>query len=312
MILCPDCRDTFEFSLGYCDKCHWTLDSDDGINVLLSNSDKKSAMFSSYKDNYDRIGNDDLAERIQPEIYLKNQAKKLFSYCDNIKDKDVCEVGVGSGGLVQHLATAGCRSVLGIDICMSYLERLKKRYQGKDNIEFTMANAENLPFYNQFDTIVASDVLEHVLNVGNFLFGVNHALRTGGKFVVRVPLNEDINVYSKFCDCQYDYVHLRNFNKQTLNTLLKSVGFKIQKINYDGYLLYNTREYLKKYDKIYTYYEKKLRSYYKKDCSESAINNTIGRLLMKPFEMIAVCVKEKEACWKDGAIRLLDKNEATL
>jgi SAM-dependent methyltransferase len=99
-----------------------------------------------------------------------------------------------------------------------------------------MANAEALPFAEHFDVIVATDVLEHVLNVGSFLYSLNRALRSGGRLYVRVPYRENLLSYSPHLGCPYRFVHLRTYDRPLLRQALEEAGFVVERLWHDGYL----------------------------------------------------------------------------
>lgn len=120
-----------------------------------------------------------------------------------------------------------------VDISLNYLSELGKN----SSLELIAADAENLPFKNHFDFIVSTDVLEHVLNPGNFMYSLNEALKPEGTVVVRVPIDEDLLIYSSFLGCQYDIVHLRSFNKSLLRQVFKNSGFSVKEIKLSGHSL---------------------------------------------------------------------------
>jgi SAM-dependent methyltransferase len=110
-----------------------------------------------------------------------------------------------------------------------------------------LADAEYLPFKEEFDIIVSSDVIEHVLNVGSFLDCVYHALKPGGRFIVRTPYKENImgkSAHRK--SAPQELGHLRNFNKSLLKMILEDAQFKVKKIRYDGSRLGNIYRWVEK------------------------------------------------------------------
>jgi hypothetical protein len=69
-----------------------------------------------------------------------------------------------------------------------------------------LTNAGDLPFAEAFDIVTATDIMEHVLNVGSFISSLNGALVVGGDAYVRVPYPEDLLPYSPHLDCEYRFV----------------------------------------------------------------------------------------------------------
>jgi 2-polyprenyl-3-methyl-5-hydroxy-6-metoxy-1,4-benzoquinol methylase len=292
MMICPDCYKALDLSVGTCNSCSWNFNIEDEIPVCLSTKDKEDEMFKKYLDNYNEISLDDLEETIQNEVYLKSQNDKLFSYLPSLQGLNVCEVGIGKGNLLANMLKEKPAKLVGIDISRPYLEAIKKKSTG--NLELIIANAENIPFENEFDVIVAADILEHVFNVGDFLASVNRALKPSGRFIVKTPHNEDINGYSKLRGCKYNFVHLRNFNKKTLTTVLKGAGFEPHKVIYDGFYPDRIRNQIKKFSFLHQrcnkYFEKNFESIH----HVNKINNFIGNVLMDPIEITAVSIKKMD------------------
>src|SRR3954447_18554164 len=163
MLLCPDCRAGLPgLEVDSCPSCGWHLRrAGAGVPVMLSTADQTSSLFAAYTANYERIANDDLMESIQPAEFLDVQADRLQHHIGDVSGRRVCDVGIGQGLLFERLRHAQPMSLTGIDIAPPYLERFSEWH----DVELVVANAENLPFREEFDVIVAADVLEHVLGV---------------------------------------------------------------------------------------------------------------------------------------------------
>jgi len=292
MMICPDChKELEENSLG-CQACEWKGKIQDGIPIYLSSLDSNDEMFKRYLSNYEEISEDDLEESIQDHDYLRVQNEKLFSYIPPVNDLNVCEIGVGKGLLLQHLLKEKPKKLVGVDISIPYLKTIKHM---SENIELVVANAENIPYENEFDVIIAADIIEHVFNVGDFLYCVNRALKPGGCFIVKTPNNEDINIYSRIRGCKYNFVHLRNFSKKTLKTVLMGAGFQVDKIIYDGFYAYRKRSYIKNRPFLNTRYDNYFSKKYVNVHEVNKINNHIGRLLMNPIEITMLSRKPLES-----------------
>ena len=208
--------------------------------VLLSTRDRSSELFGRYLANYDEIASDDLESAIQLERVQRSFNDRLFGYVGDVRGKRVCDVGVGKGMLFEMLRGGEPARLVGVDISMPYLTR----FVGNGDASLVVANAENLPFREEFDLVVAADVLEHVLNVGDFLMSVRESLVPGGTFVVRVPYLDNMLQYARLNGCQYDMVHLRNFTRSNLLDLLTQSGFAVDHLRYDGFNRYRARRWI--------------------------------------------------------------------
>ena len=143
----------------------------------------------------------------------------------------MCDVGIGKGILFEKLRRGGVASLVGVDVSAPYL----LRFAGLEDVRIVLANAENLPFRDSFDLVIATDIAEHVLNVGDLMISVREALAPGGRFVVRVPYKDNMLQYARLNGCDYDMVHLRNFAEDNLKHLLTQSGFVVEHLHYDGF-----------------------------------------------------------------------------
>jgi SAM-dependent methyltransferase len=255
--------------------------------MLLSTADQTSKLFRDYLSNYDEIAEDDLAESIQGEDYLRIQNERLFGYLGDVRGLDVCDLGIGQGLMLDHLARAGAASVTGIDIALPYL----RPHSGDDRVRVLLANAENLPFRDEFDLMVASDILEHVLNVADFLLSAHRALRTSGRLAVKVPYKEDLTQYARSRGCRYRFVHLRNFTRSSLRNLLDHSGFEIERLILDGFHRYRLRRIYRRPVIVDRVSQRIVARLFTSDTALHAAGNRVGTALFRPAELTAIARK---------------------
>lgn len=296
-MICPNCFSPMVIEeiqhTKFCHHCSWQYQEIEGIPILLSSTDQNDSFFQDYLQNYKQISLDDLAQSIQPPKYLSIMSNRFVRDVLKFIGKDVsglniCELGVGQGHFFNKIANLNPRLLVGIDISIPYL----KQFRTSSNVKTVVANAENVPFKNKFDLLVASDILEHVINVGDFLYSTNRSLKDNGAFVVKVPLNENLNQYSRLTGCPYRFVHLRNFTEQSLKTVLESAGFEVERILYDGFLDYRVRKFISQSKLLKSIFNLFLKVYCKGSNVDIAnINRHLGRLMMEPVEIIACCRK---------------------
>lgn len=289
MVLCPDCRRDLPDGLGAerCGRCGWERERRDGVPVYLSGRDRENQFFASYLANYDRIAEVDLGESIQPEAFLAVQAERLEHHIGDVRGLRVCDLGIGKGILLERLLRAGAAHVTGVDIAMRYLER----FSGRTDMSVLFANAENLPFREEFDLIVAADVVEHVVNVGDLLVGAREALAPEGRLVVRVPYREDMTQHAHLNGCMYELVHLRNFAKDNLTDLLRRSGFAIDAVRFDGFFAWRARGPLAGTRGGRLIWRGIVAGVLGGEDGLYRINPVLGRLLMTPMVITAVARK---------------------
>lgn len=234
MILCPNCQGHLPDVEAVCPSCGWLAETVGGIPVMLSSEDRQNSIFKRYLENYDQIAEQDLADDILDPAYVMHQVDNMVDYVGMLDGDSVCDVGSGQGHLARKLLERGAASVTMVDIALPYLRTAAK---GDDRLLPIMTNAENLPFEDQFDIITSTDVMEHVLNLGSFLFSINRALKMSGRTFIRVPFRESLLSYSPHLGCPYPFVHMRSFNKDILKVYMRSAGFKVERFHYDGFVL---------------------------------------------------------------------------
>lgn len=169
-----------------------------------------------YVRNYDLIASDHLAS-------LKEKGVNPFIQEDLWKDLEqstlrllrpvvtgssrILDAGVGLGRLLAHFPD---HDRYGVDVALPYLQETKS-----SGINVAVAQLEDLPYEDEsFDVVVSTDVLEHVFDLYRATSELRRVLRPGGHLVVRVPFEEDMQVYYE--SRQYDFVHVRRFDRYGL------------------------------------------------------------------------------------------------
>ncbi len=119
---------------------------------------------------------------------------RFLPYAD-LRDKDVLEIGVGSGLHAELLARAGAH-VTGIDLTGTAMSRTRKRFELKQLTgRFFQWDAENpLPEFEQaFDFVWSWGVIHHSSRSGRIVRNVHNWLRAEGTFAGMVYHRDSIN-----------------------------------------------------------------------------------------------------------------------
>ena len=288
-LLCPECRDAIDRERLACASCGWRGEHRLGVPIVMSRSDRADPTFSSYLENYDSISRDDIEDPILQLEYVRHQVRNLASFLGDVGHLDVLDLGCGRGLLSKTMIAAGAKSVVGVDISVPYLSTLC----GIEKFQPMCANAENLPFNEQFDIVVSTDVLEHVLNVGACLLSINRALRPQGRVCIRVPLNENLLGYTPALGCKYRFVHLRSFNKDLLRDALSGAGFRVEKFRVDGFVPGIRREPFRNPRYLYERVEARILRAVKDPVSITSWPPAIAGIFWKPHELIVMATKIK-------------------
>lgn len=296
MPICPECRlSAMAIDGAACTRCGWEPTSEDGVPSFLSRRDRESGLLNAYCRLYESIAEDDLESSIQGDDALAIEAERLGAILGNLRGCDVCEIGVGKGFLLERVRQAQPARLVGVDLARAYLRRL----QGNaDGVQLMRANAENLPFREEFDVIVASDVMEHVLNLADFLASATEALRPGGRLVVKTPYREDITQYSRLSGCPYPLVHLRTFDRAMLRQLLVNAGLEVKRLSYTGFYLGRWRPLIARLPPLRVRVKRMLERRFGDNPNVNRIRPWLGLVLMRPTEIVAVASKPNGASGK--------------
>jgi SAM-dependent methyltransferase len=292
MVVCPACSAELSPALT-CGGCGWQGQYRDGLPVLLPETDLTDPATRSYTENYDRIARDDLDAKVMDERYIENLAANFCERVAHVSGLDICDIGSGKGFLVRKLLARGAASVTAVDISSPYLVRLT----GQPGVFPLLANAEALPFVEHFDIVVATDVLEHVLNVGSFLYSVNRALRPNGRFYVRVPHRENLLPYSPHLGCSYRFVHLRTYDRPLLRQALEEAGFAVEGFWYDGYVPELARSFWRRTAlgrKLHQRFQNRLRDRGGNAADVTRVPHKLRRVLLRPTVVVAAARKTKK------------------
>ena len=115
---------------------------------------------------------------------IRNRLKEALK----VAKGKVLDIGCQRGGYSFNLKNIGC-DVTAIDISMGYVKQAKEKVS---DIQFAQSDAGNLPFKeNTFDTIILSEVLEHVTDETKVTTEVKRVVKDGGTIFITVPAYED-------------------------------------------------------------------------------------------------------------------------
>jgi SAM-dependent methyltransferase len=179
---------------------------------------------NEYTDNYESISNDHLASIardgtnpfIAEKLWLemeRSTVQLIEKYSQ--KGETVLDVGVGLGRVLSHFPHL---ERYGMDISLGYLREVQSK-----GIKVCFAQVEAMPYKPEsFDLILATDILEHVLDLHLSCSQILGALKPGGVLITRVPYREDLSGYLT-PENPYKYVHVRNFDEDSLRILFERI-----------------------------------------------------------------------------------------
>lgn len=108
----------------------------------------------------------------------------------DVEDVDVLEIGPGTGYWVDLWDELGARSVHGLDLAVSAVDRLRAAYP-RHRFQEGDLGSPHLPIDGSFDLISAMSVLLHIVDERRFQTALTHIasrLRPGGTVLLMEPL----------------------------------------------------------------------------------------------------------------------------
>jgi 2-polyprenyl-3-methyl-5-hydroxy-6-metoxy-1,4-benzoquinol methylase len=123
-------------------------------------------------------------------IYRFRKIMKIINKYD-IKRSSVLDLGCGEGMIFTELVKLPFKHVVGVDASESYIRKLKRKLKHIDKKAekvrlFTTRIGDFCPG-EQFDFIIASGILEHVLEPVHILRRMKSMLKRSGRIIVIVP-----------------------------------------------------------------------------------------------------------------------------
>lgn len=156
--------------------------------------------------------------------------KVILEYLAHCGGKRILEVGCGCGDLLQVLERKGYQGI-GIDISE---EALAVAASGLSGGRIAVARCTPGELHEEFDVVVASEVMEHYQDDALFLRQLGERLRDGGHLLLTVPAHmKDWGPNDDSCG------HVRRYERDELFNLLSSAGYSEIVIKSYGVPIYN-------------------------------------------------------------------------
>ena len=141
-------------------------------------------------------------------------------------DWNVLDIGCGNGALAGALIT-NCRRIVGIDIDPEKIREAKAK-NPNPNIEFRVGDATSYAFFEKFEAVVLSNVLEHIKHRAEFLKNIS---KYSDNFLVRIPMidRDWITLYKKERGIPYllDPAHFIEYTFESFSTEMNNAGLSI-------------------------------------------------------------------------------------
>ena len=141
----------------------------------------------------------------------------------------VLEVGSGTGVMTRYLATR--EHVVATDIDPQYVELLRRTYADNPKVDVQRLDlarlAENGLPRHQFDTIVCSNVLEHVEDDRRALAAMRDLLAPGGRIVLIIPALRPL-----YGSIDQAIGHYRRYTRDEIGHKLADAGLAVEHLSF--------------------------------------------------------------------------------
>ncbi len=181
-----------------------------------------SEVASSYADYPD--GGFDLTDKSVASSFWVRSRNRLFKsivydHLASTGKTKFLEIGCGTGDFIRQIVENDKLEITGSEIYLKGLLYAKRNLPDVDFIQFNVTQGK---IGEEFDLIVAFDVIEHIENDVAAISNINRMLHKGGGLIVTVP--QHMFLWSKLDEI---VKHKRRYSRRELVTKLQENGFDI-------------------------------------------------------------------------------------
>jgi SAM-dependent methyltransferase len=227
ILACPSCRATLQRNNRtlLCPLCGESYKKEGEIPVLLPKAEP-SAGSMDYISHYSVDGEyyDYFAGR-ESNVTAHEERRVRESLIRQVPANAGLILDVGSGGAwaARHFCAKG-REVVSFDISKANIEKALKLLP-EENHSGVVGDGLNPPFVAEsFDCIIASEIIEHIIEPQAFINSLIELLKPGGSLVVSTPYKEELQYY--ICiHCNKPTpknAHIHSFDEIKLSSFVKN------------------------------------------------------------------------------------------
>lgn len=182
---------------------------------------------------------------------MQRRADLLLSEMELTPKTRILEIGCGTGEVSYRMACKSPAHVVGMDLCVPFIEEAKKKYQ-LPNLQYEVMDFNNPGSFpdGQFDYIVGNGILHHLYgNLDGAFANMRRLLKEHGKILFLEP-----NIYNPYVYFIFSYPRLRAlahlepgemaFSKRFITGVLERAGFGDIRVDYKDFLLPGIPDFL--------------------------------------------------------------------
>lgn len=171
--------------------------------------------------------------RIEGGVHPKHRLMEYWRFfASNIKNNQrILDIGCGYGQLARKIAQERKAEITGIDIDPANIAKAK-RINEHPRVTYLVGDATKHRFTEEFDTIVLSNVLEHIEKRVVFLKRIKRLAPT---ILIRVPMvdRDWLTLYKKEVGADYrlDPTHYTEFTEETFRKEIAQAGLRVESLS---------------------------------------------------------------------------------
>ncbi len=205
----------------------------------------------------------------------------------HVVGKKILDIGC-SQGIVSILLGREGKKIDAIDISSESIDYAKKELEKEhasvqETVNFRVANFMTEPFDNDYDTVLLTEVIEHISDPESFLEKVSQTIKPDGKLIITVPfgINDFIDhkrtyYYSALVEQLKDFFQIEEF------TYLGKWTGVICKLKTEGTPAYYTEQTVKDLEQAFYHVEREYINRIKSDLEQ--MNDLKSQLKTKTEE----------------------------
>lgn len=141
--------------------------------------------------------------------------------------ESILDVGCGNGWVAKKFLSKG-KLVLSLDVSAVNPSKAKELYPSEKHFG-VVADSFQLPFNeNSFDCVIASEIIEHVVDPKEFIKELFRVVKKGGRLIITTPYKEKL-IYHLCIHCNKKTpanAHIHSFDETKLESFYKESDLK--------------------------------------------------------------------------------------
>jgi len=160
----------------------------------------------------------------KPQPHTQSIVARIKNFLGTPLDSKIIEVGCNDGSFLDLLVENGYRNVIGIEPTKDASSAsIKKSHQVINNF-LTSSLVDDYDLANKFDIVTSRHVIEHIIDLDDFLQSCRKMLKPNGVLILELP---DHGEAIKYLDFSFWEEHVNYFTYETIHNLLQKNGLTI-------------------------------------------------------------------------------------